>query len=153
MRLSGRTMKFLVFALTIACHDATGPERITTFYALQSVNGQPIPAVLFSEATRTRTVVSSTLRLDEEGHAFITESDTENLQGVVSNQIFTATLEYRLHGGQIEIGSFTPCPPNALCAANATGTISNGILTLNNPLPAPNTVYVYRTIPTDPPNI
>ena len=85
MRLSSRTMKFLVFALTIACDDATGPERITTFFALRSVNGQPIPAVLFSEPTRTRTVVSSTLRLDEEGHAFITESDTENLQGVVSN--------------------------------------------------------------------
>jgi hypothetical protein len=63
----------------------------------------------------------------------------------VSGPTFTASLDYRLHGDQIEIGSFTPCGPGDLCAANATGTLSNGTLTLNNPLPAPNKIYVYTT--------
>lgn len=153
MRLSRRTIGFLVFALTLGCRDTTGPKTISAVFVLQSVNGQPLPAVVFSEAGRTRTVVSSILRLDQEGRAFITESDTENLQGVVSSQFFLATLEYRLHGSHIEIGSFTPCPPNALCAANATGIILNGMLSLNNPLPAPNKTYLYQSVSTDPPNI
>ena len=147
MRLSRRTMSFLVFALAIACRDTTAPERISAGFVLESVNGQPLPAVLFSDATRILTVVGSTLTLTMDGHAFIGEVYTQNSQGIVTQPTFAATLEYQLHGDQIEIGSFTPCPPNAQCAANATGTLSNGTLTLNNPLPAPNKIYVYRTAP------
>ena len=33
-------------------------------------------------------------------------------------------LQYRRVGTRIEVGSFTACPPNALCVANDTGTIS-----------------------------
>jgi hypothetical protein len=147
MRLSRRTMSFLVFALTLACHDTTAPERTSAGFVLQSINGQPLPVVLFSDATRTLTVVSSILTLTMDGHAFIGEVYTQDSQGIVTQPTFTATLDYRLHGDQIEIGSFTPCPPNALCAANATGTLANGTLTLNNPLPAPNKIYFYRTGP------
>ena len=150
MRLSRWRVSFLAFASILACRDTTGPERISAFFSLQSVSGQPLPAVIFSDATITRTVVSSTLQLDTQGHAIITEADREDAQGIVTEPIFTATLDYRLRGDQIEIGSFTMCPPNALCASDATGTISNGILTLNNPLPALGKVYVYRIIPTDP---
>jgi hypothetical protein len=143
-------MGFLVFALTIACRDTTGPETISAFFALQSVDGHAIPAVLFSEPTRTRTVISSSLILDNQGHATINEADREDLQGVVTESVFTATLDYRLNRDQIEIGSFTPCPPGAFCAPNAKGTIANGTLTLNNFLLAMGTVYVYRAVPTDP---
>ncbi len=146
MRLSRRTLSFLVFALILACRDTTAPERTSAGFVLQSINGQPLPVVLFSDATRTLTVVSSILTLTMDGHAFIGESyRQQDSQGIVTQPTFTATLEYRLHGDQIEIGSFTPCPPNAQCAANATGTLSNGTLTLNNPLPAPNKIYFYRT--------
>jgi hypothetical protein len=150
MRLSRWTMSSLVFASIVACSDTTGPERISAFFALQSVDGHPIPVVLFTEPTRTLTVVSSTVMLDKQGHAIINDSYRDDSQGVVTTPIYTTTFEYRLHGDQIEIGSFTPCAPNALCAANATGTIANGILTLNNRLAAPNGVSVYRIVPTDP---
>jgi len=147
MRLSCQKAFLVVLVSTIACHDTTAPERISAGFVLQSVNGQPLPAVLFSDATGTRTVVSSTLTLTMDGQAFIGELYRQDSQGVVTQPTFTATLAYRLHGNQIEIGSFTLCPPNALCAADATGTLSNGTLTLNNPLPAPNKVYVYTTGP------
>jgi hypothetical protein len=149
MRLSRWTMIFLTFASIIACSDATSPEGISGFFALQSVDGHPIPVVLFTEPTRTLTVVSSTVRLDNQGHAIITDSYRDDSQGVVTTPIYTSTFEYRLHGDQIEIGSFTPCALDAICAANATGTIANGTLTLNNRLAVPNGVSVYRTIPID----
>lgn len=148
MRLSRWTLSFLASASILACRDTTAPERIFAGFVLQSVNGQPLPAVLFSDPTRTLTVVSSILTLTIDGRAFIGESYTQDSQGIVTHPTFTATLDYRLHGDQIEIGSFTPCPPNALCAANATGTLLNGTLILNNPLPAPTKVYLYRTGPT-----
>jgi len=150
MRLSRWTMIFVVLALPIACRDATGPERVSAFFALQSVDGQPLPTVLFSDLTRTRTVVSSNLVLDTQGHAMITESDREDAQGIVTEPTLTLTLEYRLIGDHIEIGTFTQCSPNALCPRQATGTISNGILTLNDPVQAMGKVYVYRIVPTDP---
>ena len=149
MRLSRRKAFLLLLVLTIACSDATGPERISGFFTLQSVDGHPIPVVLFTEPTRTLTVVSSTVRLDNQGHAIISDSYREDSQGVVTTPIYTATFQYRLHGDQIEIGSFTPCGPAAICAANATGTIANGILTLNNRLALQNGVSVYRAIPID----
>ena len=147
MRLSCQKAFLVLLVSTIGCHNTTAPERISAGFVLQSVNGQPLPAVLFSDATRTLTVVSSILTLTMDGHAFIGESYRQDSQGIVTQPTFVATLDYRLHGDQIEIGSFTPCPPNALCAANATGTLANGTLTLNNPLPAPNKIYFYRTGP------
>jgi hypothetical protein len=147
MRLSRWTLSFLAFASILACHDTTAPERISAGFVLLSVNGQPLPVVLFSDATSTRTLVSSTLTLTMDGHAFIGEAYRQDSQGIVTTPTFTATFDYRLHGDQIEIGSFTPCPPNALCAANATGTLSNGTLTLSNPLSAPNKVYFYSKGP------
>ena len=137
-------MSFVIFASTVACRDTTAPpERISASFVLETVSGQPLPAILFSEPTRTLTVVSSTLTLTMDGHAFMSESHRDDSQGIVTTPTFTATLDYRLHGDQIEIGSFTPCPIGAFCLENATGTLSNGTLTLKNPLPAPNKVYFY----------
>jgi hypothetical protein len=150
MRLSRRKAFLLLLVSSIACSDATSPERISGFFVLQSVDGQAIPVVLFTEPTRTLTVVSSTVMLDNQGHAIITDSYRDDSQGVVTTPIYTATFQYRLHGDEIEIGSFTPCGPAAICAANATGTIANGILTLNNRLALQNGVSVYRAVPTDP---
>lgn len=146
MRLSRWIMSFLALASTVACRDATAPpESVSASFVLESVSGQPLPAILFSDATSTRTVISSTLTLTMDGHAFMVESYRDDSQGVVTTPTFAATLDYRLHGNQIEIGSFTPCGPADVCAANATGTLSNGTLTLNHPLLAPNKIYVYRT--------
>jgi hypothetical protein len=147
MRLSRRTLGFIAFPLALACRDTTAPQRISAGFVLQSINGQPLPAVLFSDATSTRTVVSSILTLTMDGHAFIGESYRDDFQGIVTMPTFTATFDYRLHGDQIEIGSFTPCPFGSFCLPNATGTLSNGTLTLNKPLPAPNKIYLYTTGP------
>jgi hypothetical protein len=147
MRLSRRTLSLIAFPLALACRDTTAPERISEGFVLQSVNGQPLPAVLFSDATRTLTVVSSILTLTMDGHAFIGEVYTQDSQGIVTQPTFTATLDYRLHGDQIEIGSFTPCPMGSFCLENATGTLSNGTLTLNHPRSALLKVYFYTTGP------
>jgi hypothetical protein len=147
MRLSCQKAFLVLLVSTIGCHDTTAPERISTGFVLQSVSGQPLPAVLFSDATSSRTVISSTLILTMDGHAFMGESYRDDSQGIVTQPTFVATLDYRLHGEQIEIGTFTPCPMGSFCLENATGTLSNGTLTLNHPWSALLKVYFYTTGP------
>jgi hypothetical protein len=80
-----------------------------------------------------------------DGHAFMGESYRDDSQGLVITSTFSVTLDYRLHGDQIEIGTFVPCPLGSFCVENATGTLSNGTMTLNHPRPAFDKVYFYRT--------
>jgi hypothetical protein len=43
-------------------------------------------------------------------------------------------MEYRLDGTRIEIGSFRPCPIDAICVANDTGRVDGAVLTLGSSL-------------------
>lgn len=44
---------------------------------------------------------------------------------------YTAHYEYMITGDSITVGSFKPCPPNALCARNRVGKLSDSTLTLS----------------------
>ena len=61
-------------------------------------------------------------------------------------ETYRGDMEYRIVGSQVEIGSFVPCPPNALsdCAPNLVGTISADALVLAPKSEARVAPSVYR---------
>ena len=127
MRVSRQRVFLLVLALTIACHDTTGPQTVSAHFVLENINGRPLPTYLSATPGPTATILSATLTLDKLGKAVMTELRQDVLQGEAT---YTSTFDYRIHGNQIEIGSFEPCPINAICAGNIMGTISIGGLSL-----------------------
>jgi len=50
--------------------------------------------------------------------------------GVATTESTTWRVEYRVRDGRVELGSFTPCPPNALCLANDVGTFQDGAISV-----------------------
>jgi hypothetical protein len=78
-------------------------------------------------------LLADTLELDGRGGArrafgFRRVSAAPAADNVYRN---AAAVEYRLGGsGRIEVGYFRPCPPNALCLANDTGSLAAGRLVL-----------------------
>jgi len=128
MRLFCQKALLLVLGSTIACHDSTGPVAVPAYFVLQGINGRQLPT--YFSAQSNITILSASLGLDGTGKAKMTELRREVVQGIPTETLYTSTLDYRIHGDHIEIGSFEPCPINAICAANLVGTISNGVLSL-----------------------
>ena len=60
----------------------------------------------------------------------------------------TVVQQYRRSGTHLEVGSFRPCPVNALCIANDTGTIAAGGITLTTFQFAPGArIVLARIVP------
>ena len=130
MRLSGQKF-LLLFALLFGCSDGTAPRYLAGYYVLEKVNGQPLPAVLYSDASQTNSIISGTLFFDDDANADAFLHRREVKQSTTIEEHFTGILNYRLRGNTIEIDRFPPCPPNALCdTATYSGTISGSTLTL-----------------------
>jgi hypothetical protein len=128
MRLSCQKALLLALCSTIACHESTAPAPAPAYFVLKAISGRQLPT-LFSFGSNI-TILSASLGLDGAGKGKRTELRREIVQGVPSETLYTTTFDYRIQGDQIEIGSFEPCPINAICAANITGTIANGVLSL-----------------------
>ena len=146
MRLSCQKAFLLLFA-TIACHNSTGPRTVSAQFALQTIDGRQLPTYLAATPGPTATIFWSTLTLDQSGKAVMTEH--RRVDPFSTEGTYTNTLDYRIQGFQIEIGSFEPCPINASCAANMVGTIVGSTLRLLiNPGSSFPITYEYRTAPT-----
>lgn len=147
MRLSCRKILLLLgVALTAACQDATAPSNtINAQFALKNVNGQSLPSLLWATPQETTTVYWSSLYLNKQGKAILSEHRRNVYQGVATDATYTNAYDYRLNGNQIEIGSFQPCAPNALCMGNFTGTLdgANLVLTVAHLTPTTDIVYFY----------
>ncbi len=149
MRLSCLSAFLPVVAMTMACHDSTAPSRISSsLYVLESVNNQGLPAIVIAGQSDTSFMLSATLTLDGAGHAVRVEHWRYVYQPNHAEEgTFTANAEYRIAGNNITVGSFQPCPANALCEGNKVGKFTSTTLTLayaNNPT-AP--VFLYRLAP------
>jgi hypothetical protein len=147
MVLSCRKVVFVLsVALTAACHESTAPSNtINAQFDLKSVNGLPLPSILSVSPQETLTVYWSTLYLNKQGNAVLSEHRRYVYQGIATDATYTNTYVYRLNGNQIQIGSFRPCPANAVCTGNFTGTIdgANLALTVGSLTASNDIVYFY----------
>jgi hypothetical protein len=121
MRLFSEKVAVLLIASSIACDDATGPGASAQF-ALENINGRPLPTYFSATPGLTATVLWATLTLGKDGKAVMSEHRREEYGSTESEETYTNTFDYRIHGGLIEIGSFQPCASNAICIPNRTGT-------------------------------
>jgi hypothetical protein len=142
MRLSRQKAVLLVLVAGVACSDAIGPDTVSAFFSLQTINGRALPTFLAETPGPSTTIISSVLTLYKSGKAVRIEHRDEMFRGDVTD---TTTYDYRIQGNQIEIGSFH-CPIDAICAANMTGTISPlGLNLLINPTSIDfHIIYEYR---------
>ena len=114
MRFCRHESFLLLAALSLGCADSTAPEPIHSFYVLESVNGQPLPAVLSPLPEESISVLSATLEFDSKDHVTWAERRRELSNNVPRETVYTTRLDYRRDGPTVEIGYFD-CPPNALC--------------------------------------
>ena len=127
MRLSCQKAFLLLLVSTIGCHDSTAPLALPAQFNLENINGRQLPTYFSPTPGLTPTIVWASLTLDNAGKAVMIE---HRLAFDGTETTITNTLDYRIKGNQIEIGSFEPCAPNANCAANFIGTISGEALSL-----------------------
>ena len=151
MRVSCKEAFVFTTALTMACSDPTQPpERVSQDFLLESINGQPLPAVVNAGPDDTTRILSGTIRFDLAGNAFSAEH-WRRVYPVNRTDENTLSLlqEYRITDGDIVVGSFTPCPPNALCIGNKIGMITESTLTLSYDYPNAPVYFYRRLIPID----
>jgi hypothetical protein len=132
MILSRLSVVLPILATSISCAGTTTvkPETVTAHFALASIDNRPLPTpISVSTPGPTGTVFAGTLDLAADGTAVLTEDMLTTPPGI--RQTHITQFEYRIKGGQIEIGSFTPCPINAICAGNRFGSIIGDQLILN----------------------
>jgi len=103
-------------------------------YALTSINGQPLPFTLWSEASgASATMVSESVVFGAAGQVerrrVLRYTDAH---GAVMTETMTFPQEFRRSGLRIEIGWFRPCPPNASCIGNDLGTLTAATLRLTS---------------------
>lgn len=132
MRLSCRKCLPFVFALPLACHDGTAPPpSILGFYVLESINSQPLPAIIQSGGGDTTTVFWSNLNLDGAGNAVLLEHIRHAHLNSATEATYTTGYLYRVIGDSIAFDYSPPCPPNALCVGPPVGKLANSTLTLS----------------------
>jgi hypothetical protein len=149
MRLLGQKAFFLILVSGLACSDSTGPQTISAFFSLQSIDGRALPTFVAQTPGPTTTIISSSLLLDKTGNAVRIEHRNEMLRGDVTD---TTTYEYTMHGAQIEIFSPVVCLAIYSCPPfEWAGTVSPFALSLViNPYSSDShIVYRYRTIGLD----
>ncbi len=149
MHLSYLKAFLSIVALTTACHESTAPPRtVSGVYLLESVNGQPVPAVVYAGPADTTFMRSATLTLDVAGNAVRSEHWRYVYQPNRTDEgTFIANVHYKIAGDNITVGSFGICPPDALCEGNKVGKLTSTALTLSYDSPtAP--VFLYRLEPT-----
>lgn len=116
MRLRG--LIFLVTLSSLACESSLSPDAVAGTYVLRRVQGDPLPAVLYTTDHSRVRVLSDTLvfRADGEGtRATILEFEPLNSDGPNQSSAMATTFGFRIVGTSIEVGFY--CPPNANCVA------------------------------------
>jgi hypothetical protein len=145
MRLSRQKAFLLLLVSSIACSDSTGPETVSAFFTLRTIDGRALPTYVATTPGPTSTIISSTLKFDKTGSAVIVEHRDDMFRGDVTD---TTTYGYSIHGNQIEMGSI--CVAITTCPFR-TGTLSLlGLSVVINPSsPDSHIVYQYLKLALD----
>ena len=102
-------------------------------YVLVAANGRRLPAVVDSSGREFGAVLADTLVLDGRGGA-VRALTFRRVDRVFRTDVVSRSrgeLAYReWPGGRIELGRFDPCPLNAICVTNDTGTVRGDRLEL-----------------------
>jgi hypothetical protein len=136
-RLPFAPLALVALLFAVACNEADGPRvglppgAEAGTYVLRTVNGRGVPAITDSSATEFGVLEADTVTLDGRGGVMrgMSLRRESTVYGTsVARQRFAES--YRLNGAAIEIGFFSPCPPNALCIQNEMGTVDVRTMTL-----------------------
>lgn len=147
-RFVDATRWLVVLAAVAACSDPTAPaeRRLEGFFVLAAVDEARPPVLVATSGTSKYFLVTDNLSFDGKGavgrHRVVREENTTTGQVTVHSNSFTQ--DYRVRDDSVEIGSFTPCPPNARCAPNERGTFTQNRLELKAVLWRGQTLHFER---------
>jgi hypothetical protein len=148
MRLPCEKALLLLFASTVGCREATTPSTtVSRIYVLETLNGQPLPAILSAGQSDTTRVLWATLTLDATGTAVIIEHRLRvSPTNVADEATFTSRFDYRITGDSITVGSFQACQCCLPCAfpLEQVGRVTGTTLTLTFRINPPPPTYLYR---------
>ena len=132
-----RCIRMVAAGLIVAACDSesvTAPGSVKGNYYLERVDNVSLPVVFSASASERYQLLWENLYFDGNGVVTRTQRvDYENtVTGEKRSSESSVTAEYRVKGDSIEIGSFTPCPINALCVANDLGVVADGVLVVRS---------------------
>jgi hypothetical protein len=141
---------FLVLLAGAACRDSTAPELgfSAGTYVLRGIADAALPVTYHAGTDGTYSVVADTIELDGTGKAHRTFLVQVAGSAYQADALLGGRYpqEYRIDGTRFEIGSFRPCPANAICAANDTGRFIAGRLTLDKNWAGQDRRWTYERI-------
>ena len=109
----------ILIALALACSGDLGPGILSSTYVLEEVDGDPVPAVIFSNQFVEFYLVSDTIRLRPDGTGTISgvRSAVPLQPGIPGGQDPTwSTADIRFRRGLPGIEIDYVCPADADCA-------------------------------------
>jgi hypothetical protein len=123
----------LVFVVS-ACRadDTLSPSSLAGTYVLERANASPLPLLLSASSPWRYTLLAESLTFHGGGQVIRARTIREenSATGVIKTIPASFNQEFRMRYRTVEIGSFTPCPPNALCVGNDTGVVTGETISL-----------------------
>ena len=143
MRISRSIALGVIGLVSVGCSDTTSPRPASGYYVLESVNGQPLPAVIGPIPEESISVLFGYLALDDDSdNALTVELRRELDQNVPRETHYTSTFNYEIEGNTIEL--FPHCDETAFCGS-IDGVISGDTVSLTIALTSQMSfTYVYR---------
>jgi hypothetical protein len=117
-----------VAALTMACHETMMmPMVAVRSFGLESVDNQPVPAVVYASGGDTTTLYWASLTLYEGGTADIA-AHTRQVHPTLPPREATdiSHYSYRIIGDSLAFDYSPPCPSNAQCVMPPFGKFTSG---------------------------
>jgi hypothetical protein len=145
MRLLSRTLVASLGVLAVGCSDSTGPALSERVFILQSINGQPLPAILSPIPEETVSVLSAALFFRTNNEVVWTEVRREASNNVPREVTYASTLDYRRMGDRVVIGANTICRGIDLCPFSE-GTLTDSGLSLTVGSFSPTIPIIYEFV-------
>lgn len=124
------TLVFLISACR--AEDTVSPSSLVGTYVLERANAAPLPLLLRADAPWRSSLLAESFTFDSDGRVIRARTIREenSATGVIRTIPSSLNQEFRVGHRTVEIGSFTPCPPNALCVSNDTGVVMGETISL-----------------------
>ena len=119
-------LAFLVLGVTACGGDGTGPESVTGTYRLQSIDGDPLPFVVFQVGAEKIEVAAGSVTLNAD--MTCSNIGTFRITTITGNVTTNAVIDlctYTINGGVLTLTSVTD-------ATVTSGSIVGSALTLTN---------------------